>query len=139
MTPNEVLERLVSQHQALRLLMDECDRLADELETIGGTPVTLSQNVAELRRAFEAHNQFEETVLRPILREADAFGEVRIDRMIADHLGEHREMRDRLSEGPIADLRTAVAQLRAHLDAEERYFVSPRVLRDDLVVLEGGA
>jgi len=35
-------------------------------------------------------------------------------------------------------VREMLASLRQHLEAEERYFLSARVVRDDLVVLEGG-
>jgi hypothetical protein len=34
-------------------------------------------------------------------------------------------------------LRGALDQLRVHLQAEERYFLSSKVLRDDLVTVEG--
>ena len=138
MTPKEVLDQLMKQHSTLRAMMDQCDQLADELDAGRGSSSVLLREVSRLRLAFEAHNKFEESVLRPILREADAFGEVRIDRMVADHVGEHRAMRDRLVDGPTGELRATVATLRDHLETEERYFLSPRIVRDDLVVLEGG-
>ena len=34
---------------------------------------------------------------------------------------------------PTSELRQAIAGLRAHLDSEEHYFLTRRVLRDDLV------
>jgi hypothetical protein len=92
--------------------------------------------VARLRLAFDAHNRFEEQLLRPALLAADAFGEVRVERMLEEHVVEHREMRARLGSGATADLREVIATLRAHLDAEERYFLSAKVLRDDLVTIE---
>ncbi len=96
------------------------------------------RQIARLRIAFDAHNKFEEHLLRPILREVDAFGAVRVEQMVEDHTNEHRLMRERMSTGVTGELRAVLASLRAHLETEERYFLSSRVLRDDLIVVEGG-
>jgi hypothetical protein len=99
-------------------------------------PLQLTREVARLRLAFDAHNRFEEQLLRPVLLDADAFGEVRVERMCEEHVGEHRAIRAQLGTEATADLRAVIASLRAHLDAEERYFLSAKVLRDDLVMVE---
>lgn len=138
MHPSKLLAELMKQHDALRTMMDRCDQLADELEAGGGDPGLLTREVAKLRLAFDTHNQFEEQLLRPVLREIDAFGDVRVERMIADHVGEHRTVREQLGDGPTAMLRNAIDHLRVHLQAEERYFLSSKVLRDDLVSVETG-
>ena len=137
LTPGRALQELLSQHQVLRTMMDRCEELADELDARGGDPAQLAREVARLRVAFDSHNKFEEELLRPVLLDADAFGEVRIERMIEDHVGEHRAMRSQLGSAATTDLRAVVLSLRAHLAAEERYFLSARVLRDDLVTVEG--
>jgi len=137
--PSKLLTELTKQHDAIRAIMDHCEQLADELDDGRGDPSQLTREVAKLRLAFDAHNKFEEQLLRPVLREIDAFGDVRIDRMIADHIGEHHAVREQLGEGPTAMLRSAIDTLRVHLQAEERYFLSSKVLRDDLVSVEGGS
>ncbi|MBS1120561.1 MAG: Hemerythrin cation binding domain [Deltaproteobacteria bacterium] len=96
LSPARALAELQAQHLALRTMMDRCEELADELEAGRGDALQLTREVARLRLAFEAHNQFEEQLLRPVLLANDAFAEVRIDRMIDDHVGEHRAMRARL-------------------------------------------
>ena len=136
--PSKLLGELMKQHQALRAMMDACEKLADELDAGQGDPTALTREVSKLRLAFDAHNKFEEQLLRPVLREIDAFGDVRIDRMIADHISEHHAVREHLGDGPVAVLRDALDHLRVHLQAEERYFLSSKVLRDDLVTVEGG-
>jgi hypothetical protein len=136
--PSKLLTELSKQHDALRAMIDACEKLADELDAGEGDPSLLTREVAKLRVAFDAHNKFEEQLLRPVLREIDAFGEVRIERMIADHIGEHHAVREHLGDGPVAVLRAALDQLRVHLQAEERYFLSSKVLRDDLITVEGG-
>lgn len=135
--PSRALAELAAQHAALRGMMDRCDELADELDAGRMGPVQLTREVARLRLAFDAHNRFEEQLLRPVLLGTDAFGEVRVERMYEEHVGEHREIRVKLGSEATVDLRQVIANLRAHLDAEERYFLSAKVLRDDLVTVEG--
>lgn len=137
--PSRALAELAAQHAALRGMMDRCDELADELDAGRMGPVQLTREVARLRLAFDAHNRFEEQLLRPVLLGTDSFGEVRVERMFDEHVGEHREIRAQLGSNATADLRAVIANLRAHLDAEERYFLSARVLRDDLITVESGS
>ena len=135
-TPASALAELKAQHDVLRGMMDRCVDLADELDAGRSGPTQLTQEVARLRMAFDAHNTFEEQLLRPVLIETDAFALPRIDRMVEDHVVEHRTMREQLRLTETAILRDVVETLRAHLDAEERYLLTSRVLRDDLVSLE---
>jgi hypothetical protein len=135
-TPSRALAELAAQHQVLRGMMERCEELADELDAGNMGPIQLTREVARLRLAFDSHNKFEEELLRPVLLAGDAFGEVRLERMIEDHVGEHRAMRQQLGSDATADLRAVIASLRVHLAAEERYFLSARVLRDDVVSVE---
>lgn len=140
MTPSRALAELMSQHDSLRVMMDLCEDMANHLDAHpDGDPGPLTRELARLRLAFDAHNKFEEQLLRPVLLEHDAFGTVRIQRMVEDHVHEHRTIGERLASPATAALRDVIETLRAHLDAEERYLLSSRVLRDDLVNVEGGA
>ncbi len=137
LTASHVLAELISQHDSLRQMMDHCEDLADSLDGHpDGDPVPLTRELARLRLAFDAHNKFEEQLLRPVLLEHDAFGNVRVERMVDDHVHEHRAIRERLGSPATAALRDVIETLRAHLDAEERYLLTSRVLRDDLVTVE---
>lgn len=131
MDRSHALELLLSQHAALRELIDACTELESTAD--------LERAVARLRLSFEDHNRYEETVLRPILSDVDAFDQVRIERMLADHVAEHRALADRMATVSPGALQALLATLRDHLATEERYFLTPRVVRDDLVVVEGGA
>lgn len=133
--PSKALDELLRQHEMLRAAMDDCELLADRVDAGHGNLGELVREVTALRQAFEAHNHYEEQVLRPILRALDAFGETRIEYMFADHVQEHRALRHRL-DGPTAELRATLYGLRAHLAGEERYFLSARVLKDDVVNVE---
>jgi hypothetical protein len=137
-TPGRALIELKAQHDALRGMMDRCEELADELDAGRMGPTQLMREVSRLRLAFDAHNTFEEQLLRPALLEGDAFAGVRIDRMVEDHIGEHRAMRQKLASSETAVLRDVIDTLRAHLEAEERYLLTAKVLRDDLVQIDDG-
>ena len=134
--PSKLLAELLQQHDELRTIMDRCEVLADEIDIGKGDVALLTREIARLRLAFDAHNKFEEQLLRPVLREMDAFGDVRIDRMFSDHVSEHRSIRLQLGDATTNALRSAIDSLRVHLQAEERYFLSSKVLRDDVVSLE---
>lgn len=136
-TPSTALAELQTQHARLRDMMERCEELADDADRTGDAPQQLTREVAKLRLAFDAHNQFEEQMLKPVLLAQDSFGAIRIEQMVAEHIGEHRAIRSRLHGWVTEELRDVIANLRAHLDAEERYFLSARVLRDDLVTIEG--
>lgn len=139
MTPASALTELLAQHATLREMMDLCLELADKLDATGGDPSELTREVARIRIAFEAHNRYEEALLRPVLEESNAFGDVRIDQMIAVHVDEHRSVRNHLERWTATSaLREVLEDLRAHLDAEERHFLTAKILRDDVVTIEGG-
>lgn len=129
--PPGTLGELIAQHDRLRTMMDACEDLADGLDADPSRdPTQLVRELARLRLAFDAHNKFEEQLLRPVLLESDTHGAVRVDRMVEDHVEEHRALGERLSSPAVAELRDVIETLRAHLAAEERYLLTAKVLRD---------
>jgi len=129
----DALRELAAQHAALRDQIARCEELADELDAGRIEAAQLLAAVSELRLAFDAHNRFEERLLRPILldRGPGALRALRVARMARDHTEEHRAMRRGLEPTTSSQLRDALDSLSAHLDAEERSFVTPKILRDD--------
>ena len=156
LTPSRALDTLAAQHATLRERIDRCDELADEVDAGTAAASELLREVAQLRIAFDEHNQFEEQLLRPLLLDVEwrpraidlargggpappwpegtlaGLGAVRVSRMVEDHVEEHRAMRVGLAATPTGDLRGVLASLRDHLATEERYLLSRKVLRDDL-------
>jgi hemerythrin-like domain-containing protein len=132
-TPRRALTELAEQHALLRDMMEHCEELADALDAGTVDPDALLGEVARLRAAFDSHNQFEEQLLRPVLLDAEGLGAVRVSRMVEEHVEEHRSMRTQLGSTTTAELRRVIANLRAHLESEERYLLSKKVLRDDLL------
>lgn len=130
-TPFGALAELIAQHDKLRELMDQCEDLADGVDADPhADPTPLVREIARLRLSFEAHNRFEEQLLRPVLLEHDTHAPVRIERMVEDHVNEHRALASKLHSPATAELRDVIETLRAHLDAEERYLLSAKVLRE---------
>jgi hypothetical protein len=132
MKPSEVLAALSRQHADLRERISQCEQLADRYDADLLEPAQLLREVAALRVAFDDHNQFEERALAPVLLDADWLGAVRTARMVEDHVEEHCALRRGLDISTASELRAVLASLREHLEAEERYFLTRKVLRDDL-------
>ncbi|HUJ58338.1 MAG TPA: hemerythrin domain-containing protein [Kofleriaceae bacterium] len=108
------IHELLDQHDALRLIMDGCEQLADELDGGGDCGARLVREVARLRHAFAAHVETERHVLGLGGRDLPPFP---VD---PDH------------PGPTAELRAMLSRLRAQLAAEERCLRSGAfVLLDD--------
>jgi hypothetical protein len=137
---SDVRRELMRQHDQLRHLLAACQASSASASDLD----SLVERVHALATAFEAHNTYEEAELRSLLLEADAFGEVRVQQMLADHVAEHATLRTTLSAAAAATtlaeaarhVGAAATMLRDHLAAEEKQFLNPRVLRDDVVVAD---
>lgn len=147
--PSDVHMRLSEEHARIRVALAQ-------IEARAGSPpdgpaaqaaIDLASQLSRLALLLAAHNANEEAALRPLLIQTDAWGADRIEEMIKDHVAEHAALRamieplknltdlDRLRRSSL-DL---VAEIRGHLEAEERGFLNRKVLRDDVVTGgEGG-
>ena len=132
MTSSQLLAALSRQHADLRERIARCEQHADDYEAGQQEPTQKLQEVTALRAAFDEHNQFEERALRPVLLDTEWLGAVRVSRMVEDHVEEHRAIRREFDPRTAYELRAVLTSLRAHLDAEERYLLTRKVLRDDL-------
>ena len=136
MKATEARTTLLAQHEQLRLLLDTCTRLAREQRA--GEPVTteLDEALAELRDKFADHNQMETAVIADLLQGPAAWASPLIDRMLEEHVAEHAAFWELLS-GTQAEVTERIGELAeeldAHMAAEERTFLSPMTLRDDVV------
>ena len=136
MNATEARTTLLAQHEQLRLLLGTCTRLAQEQRA--GEPVTaeLDEALAELRDEFADHNQMETAVIADLLHGPAAWGSLLIDRMLEEHVAEHAAFWELLS-GTQAEVAERIGELAeeldAHMAAEERTFLSPVTLRDDVI------
>ena len=136
MKPSEARTQLLRQHEWLREIMAAAVAHGERL--LQGEPATeeLLRALTELREAMAEHNRDEEAMLENELRDADAWGPLRVARMFEEHRAEHATMRDALAgtETEVAHrLADVFEQLEAHMAAEERTFLSSAVLRDDMI------
>jgi iron-sulfur cluster repair protein YtfE (RIC family) len=138
MLPTETRHLLLEQHGRLRRQMEQAMRLASRLLTGEDVVLELRAALAELRATFLEHNESEEALLEPVLSFTDAWAPQRIERMVREHKEEHAMMREDLTgnEYDVARRLADVAEeLEAHMQAEERTFLSPSVLRNDVITL----
>jgi iron-sulfur cluster repair protein YtfE (RIC family) len=147
MTPSQTRDKLLQQHARLRELMSAAAKLAARLLAAGAVDAAATDEallefrgaVQDLRAAVAEHNETEEAILAPVLRAADAWGPLRVDRMIEEHAAEHAAFRAALAgdELDVAERMGDLAEeLDAHMAAEERTFLSAAVLRDDVLNLD---
>jgi ribosomal 50S subunit-associated protein YjgA (DUF615 family) len=136
MKPSEARTQLLRQHDWLREIMAAVVALGERL--LQGEAITddLLHALTELREALAEHNRDEQAMLENELRDADAWGPVRVARMLEEHRAEHEAMRELLAgtESEVAHrLADFSEQFEAHMAAEERTFLSSAVLRDDII------
>lgn len=141
MEPSRARASILEQHERLRQILGDTQVIAERVLAGEGLVRELEQQLEILRTAFWDHNQSEEALLEPILRLDYAWGPARIARMLEEHGAEHAAIREALS-GSALEVAARMAELAedidAHMAAEERTFLSPGVLRDDVVSTEDG-
>jgi iron-sulfur cluster repair protein YtfE (RIC family) len=123
---------LLAQHERIRLLLKTCIRLAKQHPPDGELDIALQQ----LRDELGEHNRAETEIIGQLLRGPAAWGSLLVDRMFEEHVAEHAAFWELLSgtqaevAGRIDDL---AEELEAHMAAEERTFLSPLTLQDDVI------
>lgn len=136
MNATEARTTLLAQHDAIRHRLEACAGLAKLHRA--GQEVTLELDAAlgQLRDSLAEHNQTETAIIGELLHGPAAWGSMLVDRMLEEHVAEHAVFWELLSgthseiAGRIDDL---VEELDAHMAAEERTFLSPVTLRDDVI------
>lgn len=146
MRPSEIRQHVLSDHARLRERLARIVRHADSVVRGGSVPDGVLRMEGEALLEFlEEHMSYEDRYLVPVLRAADAWGDVREERFAA----EHREQRELLAYA-LAQLRDAsrpervVAQnlldlatlLAKDMEEEEAAFLDPKVVRDDPITID---
>lgn len=127
---------LLAQHERLREHLQTCTRLAKLYRVSQSIGSELDRAVEVLREELAAHNETETTVIRELLRGPAAWVSLLIDRMFEGHVAEHAAFWELLS-GTRGDISARIDdladELDAHMAAEERTFLAPITLRDDVL------
>lgn len=143
MRPSEVRERVLADHRTLRRDLDRLEALARAgVGRVCVSSDTLRVESERLLARLQLHMHWEERHLLPALREADAWGAERAERLVADHR-EQRELLDfvllRLRDATrparvvVSDIQALIELLREDMREEEAELLDERVLRDDVV------
>ena len=137
MTASEARSKLLRQHEVLRAHLQACTTLAALFRSGVPAGLELDEALARLRTDFEEHNQTEAAVIAQLLYGPSAWSSLLVDRMLEEHIAEHAAFRELLA-GPRAGIATRIDELAdeldAHMAAEERTFLSPVTLRDDVIL-----
>jgi hypothetical protein len=143
MTPSELREWILTEHTALRTMLDEIDDVLGDAAVAGLAPGRLHRLTERLKIALEHHLDLEDSHLVPVLRTLDVWGPDRAARVATEHERQRSEIEALHSQytGPgvtasLAQLDAFVRDLRRDMDIEERTVLAPELLRDDSVVFE---
>lgn len=136
MNAKEARTQLLAHHERLRQELEDCIALARRARSGAQVTRELDDTLAQLRVDFSAHNEAETAIIRQLLHQSTAWGTMLIDRMFEEHIGEHAVFWELLSgtRGEMIErIEDLAEQLDAHMAAEERTFLSPGTLRDDVI------
>ena len=142
----DIRARIFSEHAMLRRGMATLSReAAGAQKGIAGAIGRLHDAVRDVRDAFERHLGYEERAFVPLLREADAWGPVRVTHLLDDH----RQQRivlvalvEDVTEGakPIDELAEEIAwlirSLQNDMDQEESKLLDSYALGTCSIVLD---
>jgi iron-sulfur cluster repair protein YtfE (RIC family) len=144
MRPSEVRRRVLDDHEAIRAMLAEVDELARRL--LAGEDelaAPLRARGMALQARLLQHLELEEANLVPALREADAWGEERVARLLAEHAEQRAELarlladlrdRARPARELARELRRVAKDLLVDMDHEEATALGADVLHDDPLV-----
>jgi iron-sulfur cluster repair protein YtfE (RIC family) len=129
---------LITQHQAIRTSLAACLEIAKRLRTGDADEDELELALVRMRADVYQHNLSETELIRPMLAHTQRWGDLLIGRMIEEHLAEHVAMWTVLEQPARVvafELEALAEDLDAHMAAEERTFLAPNVLREDVILL----
>jgi iron-sulfur cluster repair protein YtfE (RIC family) len=144
MKPTEVRARVLEQHAALREALSGIEGVASAgLAGEARFGSELRARVNRLVEQVEAHLSMEEEVLLPVLREIDAWGPVRAERLIEEHEAQRAglerlralEQGDNQAEFTRAVL-AMIWTLLGDMRQEEHDILKDELLRDDVIAID---
>ena len=130
MKPSEIRRELLDQHAEIQRRL-EAARIAE--------PQHLHSALVRLADYLRVHNLREEELMTDIFPQLDAWGMIRAEVMVGEHLEEHRELWEAvLDTSETTDPTAAASKTRAlceriheHMLREEKVFLNDEVLTDE--------
>jgi len=136
MDANHARTLLLTQHQAIRTSLEACREIAKRLRTDDADETELELALERMRAEVYQHNLSETELIRPLLAHTQRWGDRLVDRMLEEHLAEHVAMwsvLDQAARTVAFEIEELADDLDAHMAAEERTFLAPHVLREDVI------
>jgi len=136
MTPEHARLQLLSQHDRIREHLATCTRLARlyKANELGGDE--LDDALEALRGELATHNATESAIITRLFQSPAAWSALMLDRMLEEHIAEHATFWE-LLQGTRAQVAGRIDELAdeldAHMAAEERTFLAPGTLRQDVI------
>ena len=140
---SELRTILLKQHADIRALLDETRAASSQVPI---DQERLTGALGRLVTLVQTHNAAEEEALRKILPTIDAWGPVRNEVMLHEHLTEHTELylmlleasKANLPAGLPATLAELLDKFAKHMAYEEKTFLGPETLDEDALVAAFG-
>jgi len=139
--PSEIRARVLDEHVQIRAMLAELESIAGralDRDAHGGAQLRVK--VLELYARLDAHMALEDALLYPAICDADAWGDLRGERMKEEHARQRAvlsQLADREWRADTATMADAVRRLardiREDMCKEEREMLNPELLRDDVV------
>ena len=144
LSASQVRSLILDEHTILRNVLEDIeDSLGEMTRRVPGAVRRLRASLRTFQDAFLRHLSHEETVLRPLLKDVDAWGPARVETMDEEHRTQRaaiaelsRLALDQDVDGTIQHIEEFVRRLRADMDGEEQHALSEEVLRDDIIVID---
>lgn len=144
LSASQVRSLILDEHAILRDILEEIEETLGEMtRRVPGAIGRLRATLRTFQDAFLRHLSHEETVLRPILVDVDAWGPARVEAMDEEHTAQRAALAElsRLAleddvDGTVQHVEEFVRRLRADMDGEEHHALSEEVLRDDIIVID---
>jgi len=144
LSSSQVRSLILDEHTILRDILQEIEEALGEMtRRVPGAIGRLRASLRTFNDAFLRHLNHEETVLRPILVDVDAWGPARVEAMDEEHKGQRAALAElsRVALEVDVDLTVQhveafIRRLRADMDGEEHHALSEEVLRDDIIVID---
>jgi iron-sulfur cluster repair protein YtfE (RIC family) len=145
MENSKIRRVILAEHEGLRGELRDLETGLDTLALADGpSQQVVHGKFKHLLESFLRHIEHEERILRPVLKDIDAWAAQRVAHMDAEHKEQRAQVLHLAGLFPqaapdkwVAEVRAFVARLREDMAAEERDSLDPRLLRDDVIVIDG--
>ena len=145
MENSKIRRVILGEHEGLRGELRDLETGLDTLALAEGpSQQAVHGKFKHLLESFLRHIEHEERILRPALKDIDAWAAQRIAHMDEEHKVQRAQVLHLAGLFPqaspatwVGEVRTFIAQLREDMASEERDSLDPRLLRDDVIVIDG--